>query len=112
MRKRGFLPCLLNGTKGVMALFVICHLTVRFHSIHNDFMFIYLFILIDFSRQIAKWMPDKKIADIVEYYYFWKVRYPDVYKQWRNQQNNCRLSQVSLHSLSLSIYLVNCWVEL
>ncbi|XP_063683962.1 uncharacterized protein LOC134818375 isoform X2 [Bolinopsis microptera] len=42
---------------------------------------------------IAKWMPDKKIADIVEYYYFWKVRYPDVYKQWRNQQNNCRLSQ-------------------
>lgn len=35
--------------------------------------------------QIAKWMPDKKMSDIVEYYYYWKVRYPDVYKQWRNQ---------------------------
>ncbi|KAL5269833.1 hypothetical protein ACHWQZ_G003335 [Mnemiopsis leidyi] len=43
--------------------------------------------------QIAKWMPDKKMADIVEYYYYWKVRYPDVYKQWRNQQTNCRLTQ-------------------
>ena len=39
-------------------------------------------------------MPDKKMADIVEYYYFWKVRYPDVYKQWRNQDNS-RIAQVN-----------------